>query len=48
METENSSGVGKKKLSPNTDIPGPSNSVDYTPEIKRQKLVTWNINILKI
>lgn len=38
METENSSGVGKKKLSPNTDIPGPSNSVDYTPEMKRQKL----------
>ncbi|KAG6795699.1 Transcription initiation factor TFIID subunit [Apis mellifera caucasica] len=38
METENSSGVGKKKLSPNTDIPGPSNSVDYTPEMKRQKM----------
>lgn len=28
----------KRKISPNRDLPGPSNSVEYGPETKRQKV----------
>lgn len=40
IEIENISGPGKRKPSPNRDIPGPSNSADYCQEAKRQKQVT--------
>ncbi|XP_029050088.1 transcription initiation factor TFIID subunit 2 [Osmia bicornis bicornis] len=37
IEIESTNVPNKRKPSPSRDIPGPSNSVDYGPEVKRQK-----------
>ncbi|KAF7388812.1 hypothetical protein HZH66_009949 [Vespula vulgaris] len=39
IELDNISGANKRKASPNKDTPGPSNSADYIPEVKRLKQV---------